>query len=445
LVQSQASLPETCFAQSGDVSIAYQVMGEGPVDIVYVPGIVSNVELFHEVPGYTDFFNHLARFARVVVLDKRGQGLSDRIVGAPTLEQRADDLRAVMDKVGMKRVALIGNSEGTALAAYFAATYPESTSHLVILAGLAKFARSEEFPWGATEEWVIKSHKAWGTGRVFRGLAPDTFSGEEQLATLARYERQSCSPGNFRALLELNMKLDVLPILPQIRVPTLVVHRTTDQAIPIEAARYTASLIPGAKLFEQVGGDHLFCNGNYPALCAEIEEFITGERQDAPVAIDRVLATVLFTDIVESTSQAAANGDAAWRKKLDEHDRVAKRLIEQYRGRLIKLTGDGVLAIFDGPGRAIRCALGMEPALARLPLSVRAGLHTGEVEDRGDDIGGIAVHAASRVMSKASAGEVLVSRVVADLVAGSGIGFIDRGEAELKGMPGTWQLFAASV
>lgn len=440
-----AKVPETRFAQSGDVSIAYQVMGDGPVDIVFVPGIVSNVELFHEVPGYTDFMNRLAAFARVVVLDKRGQGLSDRIAGAPTLEQRADDVRAVMDKVGMRRVAMIGNSEGTALAAYFAATYPESISHLIILSGLAKFARSEDFPWGATEEWAAAVRQLWGTGRVFRGLAPETFNGEDQLAILARYERQSCSPGNFRALIDLNMRLDVLPILPSIRVPTLVIHRTSDRAISVEAARHTANLIPGARIFEQADGGHLMCNGDYPAICAEIEEFVTGERHEAPVTMDRVLATVLFTDIVDSTSQASASGDAAWRIKLDEHDRIARRLIEQYRGRLIKTTGDGVLAIFDGPGRAIRCALGLEAALARLRLSVRAGLHTGEVEERGDDVGGIAVHAASRVMSKAGAGEVLVSRVVADLVAGSGIVFASRGEAELKGIPGTWPLFAASV
>jgi class 3 adenylate cyclase/alpha-beta hydrolase superfamily lysophospholipase len=442
---TSTNLPETRFAQSGDVSIAYQVMGDGPADIVYVPGLVSNLELFHEIPGYTDFFDHLARFARVVMLDKRGQGLSDRIVGAPTLEQRADDVRSVMDAVGMKRVALIGNSEGAALVAYFAATYPESISHLIIMAGLAKFARSEAFPWGATEKVASSMAKYWGTGRIFRNLAPSTLAGDDQLAGLARYERQSCSPGNFRALLELNMKLDVLAILPQIRVPTLIIHRTTDQAVPLEAARHTASLIPGAKIFEQSGGDHFIFGGDYPALCTEIEEFVTGERREASAAVDRVLATVLFTDIVDSTSQAAAIGDAAWRRKLDEHDRIARRLIDQHRGRLIKMTGDGVLAMFDGPGRAIRCALGMEPALARLQLSIRAGLHTGEVEERGEDIGGIAVHAASRVMSNAGPGEVLVSRVVADLVAGSGISFTDRGEAELKGIPGTWRLFAASV
>jgi class 3 adenylate cyclase len=228
-------------------------------------------------------------------------------------------------------------------------------------------------------------------------------------------------------------------------VPTLILHRRADLVRNIENARYLAAHIPGAKLIEYPDADHIPWVGDTARLCADIEEFVTGERHEGPVALDRVLATVLFTDIVDSTSQAGAMGDAAWRKVLDEHDRIAKRLIEQHRGRLIKTTGDGVLATFDGPGRAIRCALGMDPALARLKLSVRAGLHTGEVEDRGDDIGGIAVHAASRVMSKAGPGEVLVSRVVADLVAGSGIVFEDRGEAELKGVPGTWCLLAASI
>lgn len=241
------------------------------------------------------------------------------------------------------------------------------------------------------------------------------------------------------------MKLDVLPLLPQIRMPTLILHRKTDTAAPIEAARHMARLIPGAKLIEQGAGDHFFLTGDYPTDCADIEEFVTGTRHDVPGVTDRILATVLFTDISNSTAQAAGMGDAAWRKALDEHDSIAKRLIEQHRGRLIKTMGDGVLAMFDGPGRAIRCALGMDPALARLHLSVRAGLHTGEVEVRGDDIGGIAVHVASRVMSKAKPGEVLVSRVVADLVAGSGITFADRGEAELKGVPGIWRLLAASV
>lgn len=261
----------------------------------------------------------------------------------------------------------------------------------------------------------------------------------------ARCERQSCSPGNFKALLESNMKLDVLPLLPQIRAPTLIIHRKTDAAAPIGSARHMAQLIPGAKFIEQETGDHFFVTGDYAANCADIEEFVTGVRHSEPVEADRILATVLFTDIASSTARAAEIGDTAWRAVLDEHDLIVKRLIDQHRGRLIKSTGDGVLAIFDGPGRAIRCALGMEPSLARLRLSVRAGLHTGEVDVRGDDIGGIAVHVASRIMSEASPGEVLVSRVVADLVVGSGIGFADRGEAELAGIPGAWRLLSASA
>ena len=244
----------------------------------------------------------------------------------------------------------------------------------------------------------------------------------------------------------MNLAIDVRPILQQIRVPTLVMHRRTDQLIPVASGKYLSEHIPGARWREYSSGDHYpTSGGNWDEICTDIEEFVTGERNSPPPAIERILATVLFTDIVGSTPQAVRMGDASWRKTLEEHDRIVRRLIEQQRGRLIKTTGDGVLAVFDGPGRAIRCALAMEPALARLNLSVRAGLHTGEVEDRGDDIAGIAVHAAARVMSKAGAGEVLVSRVVADLVAGSGLTFSDRGETELSGVPGAWRLLAASL
>jgi pimeloyl-ACP methyl ester carboxylesterase/class 3 adenylate cyclase len=438
--------PETRYAHSGDVAIAYQVVGQGPIDIVFVPGLVSNVEMLHEMPGYTDFFDRLAGFSRVVSFDKRGQGLSDRIAGAPTLEERADDLRAVMDALGMTRVVVIGNSEGSMMAAYFAAMFPGKVSHLVILAGFAKFSRSEDYPWSTmTEQNAQWAAKAWGTGKVFRAINPGFVNSPERLALAARFERQSCSPGNFKAIYDLNMKLDIRPLLPQIQVPTLILHRKTDAAVPIEIARHLAREIPGARLIEQDTGDHFFSLGDYPAFCSEIEEFVTGERTDAPVTVERILATVLFTDIVDSTSNAATLGDAEWRAKLDEHDRAARRLVEQYRGRLIKTTGDGVLATFDGPGRAIRCALGMISALGRLGLPVRAGLHTGEIEDRGDDIGGIAIHAAARVMAKAQAREVLVSRVVADLVAGSGIAFVDRGDTDLRGLPGAWRLFAASL
>ena len=280
---------------------------------------------------------------------------------------------------------------------------------------------------------------------MFRFISPETFRGEGLLGAAARYERQSCSPGNFKALLELNMQLDVLPLLPQIRTPTLLIHRKKDGIVPIDAARYMASHIPGARMVEQEEGDHFFLTGDYAAICDEIEEFVTGTRSDAPASTDRILATVMFTDIVDSTAKATHLGDGNWRKTLDAHDRIARELIDQHRGRLVKTTGDGVLATFDGPGRGIRCALAMKQALARLRLSIRAGLHIGEIEDRGSDIAGVAVHAASRVMALAGPGEVLVSRVVADLVAGSGISFAERGESELKGMPGTWRLLAASL
>jgi len=438
-------VPETRFARSGDVSIAYQAMGAGPINLVFVPGIIFHVEAVHDMPGATDFFRRLSRFSRVAVFDKRGQGLSDRIAGAPTLEERADDVRAVMDELEMKRVALCGYSEGAMMSAFFAASYPDRVSHLIIIGGLAKFSRSDDYPYGASEEQIRKGAAAYGTGQLFKAAAPSLAQDPVSIASGARFERLSCSPGNFRALLEMNLRLDVRQILPEIRVPTLVLHRKTDILAPVAGGRYYAEHIPGAKYIEYATGDHWVTAGDYTAICADIEEFVTGERNDTPAMTERILATVLFTDIVESTSQAARMGDAEWRQKLDEHDRIARRLIEQHRGRLIKMTGDGVLATFDGPGRAIRCALAMDPALARLHLSVRAGLHTGEVEERGDDIGGIAVHVASRVMSKAGPSEVLVSRVVADLIAGSGIGFADRGEAELKGIPGTWRLLAATL
>src|SRR5262245_1115852 len=435
-----SDLPETRFAQSGDVSVAYQVMGEGPVDLIVVPGIVSHIEAFHEVAGNTDFFRHLPRFARVATFDKRGQGLSDRIAAAPTLEERTDDIRAVMDAIGMRRAAVFGISEGTMMSAFFAASHPDRVTHLILYGGMPKFP-----PEQLSDDDLRAIMARWGDGGLVMAAAPSWAGDPDFPALAARFERLSCSPGNFRSLVEMNCRLDVRHILPGIRVPTLVLHRATDTLAPISGGRYYAEHIPGARLIEYPNGDHIPVAGDYLALCSDTEEFVTGERHDTSGATERILATVLFTDIVDSTQQAARLGDAAWRHTLDEHDRIARRLIAQQRGQLIKTTGDGVLATFDGPGRAIRCALAMTPALARLNLSVRAGLHTGEVEERGDDIGGIAVHAAARVMAKAGAGEVLVSRVVADLVAGSGIGLTNRGEVELKGVPGKWQVFAAGL
>lgn len=439
-----AALPETRFARSGDVSIAYQVWGDGPIDMVFVTGIVFHIEACHEIPGVTDFFQRLSRFARVVVFDKRGQGLSDRVSGAAPMDVRADDIRAVMDAVGMERAVVCGYSEGAMLSAYFAAFHPERVTQLVLIGGLPKFSRSDDYPYGLPEDAIRKSANYYTEGRLIMAAAPSWANDPAFRANAPRYERLSCSPGNYRALAELNIKLDARPILPQIRVPTLVLHNRTDALAPIEGGRHFAENIPGARMIEYESGDHWLTACDYQRLCADIEEFVTGERP-APIDLeDRVLATVLFTDIVGSTQQAAREGDAEWRRRLDEHDRIVTRLVEQYRGRVVKTTGDGVLALFDGPGRAIRCALSLESALVRLQLSVRAGLHTGEVTVRGDDVSGVAVNAAARVMDAAGAGEVLVSRVVADLAAGSGVVFADRGEVELKGLPGAWRLLAAA-
>lgn len=439
----QDAPPPTRFARSGDVSIAYQVFGEGPVDIIFVTGIVFHLDAMHELPGVTDFFNRLASFARVIVFDKRGQGLSDRVPVASTMDERVDDFRAVMEAVGVERAVLCGYSEGAGLAAYYAAFHPEHVSHLILLGGLPKFSRSDDYPYGITAEQVRKSAAFYPSGRLFKAAAPSWADQPDIHANAERYERLSCSPGNYRALTEMNLELDARHILPQIRVPTLVLHRKDDKLAPIEGGRYFAEHIPGAKLIEHEGADHWFSAGDYGAMVSDIEEFVTGAR-GASDDEDRVLATVLFTDIVDSTGRAAELGDAEWRRILDEHDRVVRRLVEQYRGRVVKTTGDGVLAIFQGPGRAIRCALSLEPALARLRISARAGLHTGEVIERGGDVAGIAVHAAARVMAEAGPGEVLVSRVVSDLVAGSGVAFEDRGEIELKGLPGAWRLLAAT-
>lgn len=437
-------LPETQFARSGDVSIAYQVFGDGPIDIVFVTGIVYHLEAVHELPGVTDFFQRMARFSRTVVFDKRGQGLSDRVQLMATMDERADDVRAVMDANHMHRAALVGYSEGAMLAAYFAAFHPERVSHLVLMGGLPKFSRSDDYPFGMTDAQVRKSANYYTEGRLLKAAMPSWADDPLIGGQAARFERLSCSPGNYRALIEMNLQLDVRHIVPRIRVPTLVVHKRDDQLAHIEGGRFLATKIPGARLVEMEGADHWFSAGDYPGVIAEIEEFATGARS-ASDDEDTILATVLFTDIVDSTAQAARLGDSAWRRLLDEHDRVVRRLVTQNRGRVVKSTGDGVLALFEGPGRALRCAMSLEAALARLQISVRAGLHTGDVSVRGDDVSGIAVNAAARVMDQAGAGEVLVSRVVADLAAGSGVSFVDRGEVALKGVSSAWRLFAASA
>jgi class 3 adenylate cyclase len=436
-------LPVTRYAVSGDVNIAYQTMGDGPVDIIIVPGVVSHVEFLHEVPGYTAFLRHLSTFARVVTFDKRGQGLSDRISGAPSLEQRMDDVRAIMDDIGSRRAVLMGISEGAAMSALFAATYPERVSQLILYGG---FARGADL-WGSESsmEKVLRRIKHWGNGGLIKGVMPSRAENQDAVNQFAKFERLSASPGAYKAIVLLNLLIDVRAILPTVRVPTLVLHRRTDALVSVEWGRDLAAQIPGAKFIEYPGSDHVYFSGDVEAMLGDIEEFITGHREISSIDLDRVLATVLFTDIVDSTSSAAEMGDQTWRRLLDSHDELAKQMVEKHRGTLIKTTGDGILATFDGPGRAVRCALAFGAAAKQIGLPLRAGLHTGEIEIRGRDIGGIAVHAAARVMAQSQCSEVLVSRVVTDLVAGAGLKFSERGSHELKGLPGRWDLFAASV
>jgi pimeloyl-ACP methyl ester carboxylesterase len=432
-------LPETRYALSGDVNIAYQVMGKGPVDIIMVPGFVSHVEFTHELAGYTAFLRRLSTFARVVTFDKRGQGLSDRISGAPSLEQRMDDVRAVMDDIGSQRAVVVGFSEGSAMSALFAATYPERVAQLVLFGGFAV----APFPSNTVEERIARVVKAWGTGEMMKTVIPSQAANQDAVIQFAKLERLSASPGAVRAIALLNAQIDIRPILPTVQVPTLVLHRRTDARVPIEIGRNLAAQIPNARFIEYSDGDHAFWSGDAEPLLGDIEEFVTGHRDNSSNELERVLATVLFTDIVDSTRSAAAMGDQAWRRSLDSHDQLAKQMVEKHRGILVKNTGDGILATFDGPGRAVRCALALGTAARQIGLPLRAGLHTGEIEIRGQDIGGIAVHAAARVMAQSQPSEVLVSRVVTDLVAGAGLRFSERGSHELKGLPGRWDLFAA--
>jgi pimeloyl-ACP methyl ester carboxylesterase len=435
-------LPETRYAQSGDVNIAYQVMGEGPIDLILVPGYVSHIEFGHELPGLTPFMRRLASFARVVTFDKRGQGLSDRMSGAPSLEVRMDDVRAIMDAVGSKRAVLAGFSEGGCMSVLFAATYPERVSHLILIGCFSRSAdRFSEEAWKVRLDQIIKS---WGSGELIKTIAPGESGKPEAVAQYAKFERLASSPGALRTLLQLNRQIDVTEILPTLQVPTLVLHNKADLQVPVELGRKLAAPIPGVKYIEYTDGAHAFWVGDTEPMLGDIEEFVTGHRDHGAVELERVLATVLFTDIVDSTRSAAAMGDQRWLRLLGDHDELAKEMVGKHRGNLVKSTGDGVVATFDGPGRAVRCALAFGFAAKQIGLPVRAGLHTGEIEIRGKDIGGVAVHAAARVMAHSGSDEVLVSRVVTDLVAGAGLKFAQRGSFELRGLPGRWDLFAAS-
>jgi class 3 adenylate cyclase len=446
------TMPRTQYAKSGDVNIAYQVFGEGSMDLVYVPGWVSNIEATWADPHLSRFLERLASFSRVILFDKRGTGLSDRvpIEQLPTLEQRMDDVRAVMDAAGSDRAALFGASEGGVMCALFAATYPGRTSALVIYGGFARGMGDEEYPWGlaeadAAEDFLAALPEIWDdAGGLLHIWAPSAAEDVHAREGFGRLLRQGCSPTAAVALTQMNFQADVRHVLPVIGVPTLILHRTGDMIVTVEAARHLAAEIPEARYVELPGEDHLWYHGDSRTILDQIEEFLTGAR--AAHEPDRVLATVMFTDIVDSTKRTAELGDRRWRELVERHDELIRRELERHRGREVKTMGDGFLATFDGPARAIRCACSARDAIHDLGLEIRTGLHTGECELLGGgDVRGIAVNIGSRVGAAAAAGEVLVSRTVTDLVAGSGIDFADRGVHTLRGVPGDWQLYAVAT
>jgi len=443
------ALPTTRYARSGDAGIAYQVLGRGPVDVIMVPGFPSHVELAWEYPRLARFYRHLASVCRLIVMDKRGIGLSDRVPPSelPGMEQRADDVRAVLDDVGAERVAVVGGSDGGPIAAFFAATHPERVDRLVLINTYARRIRSDDYPWGPTaDEWAAfqaEMREHWGEPLFVDLLAPDQADDSEFTEWWARLLRQSVSLGSAVAYLAMNTGIDVREVLPAIHVPTLVMHRAGDRINPVAGGRLMADLIPGARFVELPGDEHHPWLGDSATLLGELEEFLTGARHGP--ASDRVLATLLFTDIVTSTQTAARLGDREWNVLLETHRDVVRSELQRFNGREIGTTGDGFLALFDGPARAVRCALAIIDRLEAIDVSIRAGVHTSEVEVAGGDVAGLGVHVAARIMSLAKPGEVLVSSVVRDLALGSGLAFADRGRHALKGVPGEWELFSSSV
>ena len=430
------------YARSGDVYIAYRIFGDGPRDIVLIPGTISHVEMLWELPSNKHLLKKLTAFARVIVFDKRGQGLSDR-VAEQTLEERVGDVRAVMDAARSERATIYGWSEGGPMCLMFAATYPARTSALVLF---GTFASMKGEPWMVTSEafdqTLVRLLARWGEGSLLRLNAPSRRDDAAFLQWFAGIERAAASPGSVRALMRANYDIDVRHLLPTIQAPTLILHRAGDRLVPVSAGRYLAEHIPGAKYVEIPGSDHLVLDQETQDIIAdEIEEFITGTRQR--LEPDRVLATVMFTDIVRSTERAAELGDARWRELLGNYYAVLRKELTAFRGHEVNTAGDGLLATFDGPARAIRCAHSVHEKMRPLGLQVRTGLHTGECELIGNDIGGIAVHIAARVEATAEPDEVMVSSTVKDLVAGSGLEFADRGSHKLKGLSGEWRLFAA--
>ena len=440
---------ETRYALSGDVNIAYQVAGDGPFDVIFVPGFVTHVELQWRLPGMGDFIRGLGSFSRLIRFDKRGTGMSDPVSGAPSLETRMDDVRAVMDAVGSRRAAFYGLSEGAAMSIMFAATYPERTAALVVRSCSPRTMWAPDFPWGRRDEAyrreVNQALQVFGERAEAReAVRALGMHNDDEVEAFIDYIRYGTSPGMLAALYRMNKEIDIRHVLSAVGVPTLVLHGSEDQIVPVEAGAYTARRIRSARFVEMPGMGHLAL-GAGARIQAEVERFLTDVWQAGgweDTEPDRMLATVLFTDIVESTAKAVELGDRHWSELLERHNTLVRRQLLRFRGREIDTAGDGFFATFDGPARAIRCACAITNGVRELGLSIRAGLHTGECEIADSNVAGIAVHTGARVAAQAGADEVLVSNTVKDLVAGSGIKFIDRGAHELKGIPGQWRLFA---
>ncbi|HET7875285.1 MAG TPA: adenylate/guanylate cyclase domain-containing protein [Methylomirabilota bacterium] len=441
-------VPETKYAKSGNLHIAYQITGQGPIDLVFVHGWISHIEHLWEEPSVARFLRRLGSFSRLILLDKRGTGLSDPVAldQLPTLEERMDDVRALMDAAGSERAALLGTSEAGALNLLFAATHPDRTAALILVNSYARLAWSEDYPWGirpGDAQGLLRAvEEGWGKGVAFEALVASQSDNQSMRNWWARYQRLAASPGAAVTLLRRAYDTDARGVLETITVPTLILHKAGDPFTGTEHGRYLAERIPGARYVELAGVDHLFFAENTDRLVAEIQEFLTGVREAGEP--ERVLATVLFADVVGSTEHAVRLGDRRWRDLLDAYYSVVRAELARYRGREIDTAGDGVFAAFDGPARAIRCAHAIIGAVRGLGIEVRIGLHTGECEVIGPKVGGIAVHIGARVAALAGANEVFVSSTVKDLVAGSGLRFEDRGSHTLKGVPGDWMLFAVA-
>ena len=441
--------PETRYARStGNVHIAYQVLGDKPRDLVLVPGWIFNVEVVWEHPAFETFMKRLMKNFRVIIFDKRGTGLSDRDAGMSTLEERMDDVRAVMDAAGSKTANAMGWSEGANIAALFAAAHPERIEGLVLYAGGARYVQTPDYPIGFSEDFlnlgrdILMNH--WGEGIGAYLIAPHRAQDDNFRRWFGRFERLSVSPGHGQAMMELNLQIDTTAVFSSVKTPTLILHNVDDNFVPVTFSRHLATLMPEAVLKELPGTDHLFWFDNPDEVVGELERFLLGVQEET--SPDRILSTVVFTDLVSSTTQASAMGDARWGELLTTHDRLARENVGHFNGRIVKMTGDGLLATFDGPARAVKCAIRLKNELARSGLGSRAGVHTGEIEIRdGGDVGGVAVHIAARLVDLAEPGEVLASRTVKDLSVGAEIDFEDRGVHTLKGLAEPWRLFAANA